>query len=180
MTISGKKNAPYFFFALTLPPKLQQQIVDWRVQNFPADNGYPIAKKQLHLVLAWLHQPTQQQITHLITQAQRIKSLPFQLSLNDAGYWPRSGQVWLSSQAAPRELLQLATLLRARAAQIGCVQPSLPFHPHITLLRQVLPPLALPRRDFNWHMTVSEFVLLSSIPGRATTQVEARFPLSAS
>lgn len=179
MTAQRKKNGPHFFFALTLPSKIQQQLVDWRAERFPADNGYPVAKQALHMVLAWLNQPSAAQVTRLTHQAQRIQQAPFTLNLNDAGYWPRSRQVWIGSQPAPRELLQLATLLRSRAAQAGCQQSSLPFHPHITLLRNLSLPVELPSRNFQWQIPIKEFALFSSSfdQGRVTMHCEARFPL---
>ncbi|WP_312181746.1 2'-5' RNA ligase family protein, partial [Pantoea sp. CTOTU46764] len=42
------------FFALELPAPLQQQLVQWRADNFAAEAGKPVAAANLHLTLAFL------------------------------------------------------------------------------------------------------------------------------
>ncbi len=64
--------------------------------------------------------------------AGRIQQPPFTLTLDDAGQWLRSRVVWLGTRQPPRGMLQLANMLRARAARSGCYQSPQPFHPHIT------------------------------------------------
>lgn len=167
------------FFGLSLPDNLQQQLVRWRAEVFPADTGRPIAAANLHLTLAFLGEVSDDNALILQQQAGRIQQEGFRLQLDDAGYWPRPGVVWLGCQRPPRALLQLASLLRSQAARQGCVQSSQPFHPHITLLRHATGNVALPPRNFHWQCQVDHFCLFASNieQGRTRYRQLARWPL---
>ncbi len=167
------------FFALELPDPLQQQLVQWRADNFAAEAGKPVAAANLHLTLAFLGEVSDETSRKLQLLASRIEQRAFALDIDDAGHWPRPGVVWLGCQRAPRELLQLASLLRAQAARHGCVQSAQPFHPHITLLRHATQKIALPPRGFHWRAEIQHFALFSSqfAQGRTRYQAMARWPL---
>lgn len=168
------------FFALEVPASLQQQLVQWRAENFAEEAGKPVAAANLHLTLAFLGDVSDQTSHKLQQLASRIVQPGFTLALDDAGHWPRPGVVWLGCQRAPRGLLQLAALLRAQAARHGCVQSAQPFHPHITLLRHATHPVALPPRGFHWPLEIRHFALFSSTfsQGRTRYRPLARWPLS--
>lgn len=167
------------FFALELPDSLQQQLVQWRADNFAAEAGKPVVAANLHLTLAFLGEVSDETSRKLQLLAARIVQPGFTLDLDDAGHWPRPGVVWLGCQRAPRGLLQLASLLRAQAARHGCAQSAQPFHPHITLLRHATQQVALPPRGFHWRADIQHFALFSSnvVRGRTRYQALARWPL---
>ncbi|MGY0156871.1 RNA 2',3'-cyclic phosphodiesterase [Edwardsiella tarda] len=167
------------FFALALPATLQQSLIQWRAQHFPAEAGRPIAAANLHLTLAFLGDVGPAQQRQLIAGAERIRQAPFSLTLDDAGQWPRAGVVWLGLRRAPRGLIQLAELLRSQAARCGCQQSTLPFHPHITLLRHAYQAVAIPPANFRWQVEISQFALFRSqrIQGRTHYQSLASWPL---
>ncbi|VEA69906.1 2'-5'-RNA ligase [Serratia rubidaea] len=134
------------FFALPLPDSLQQQVIRWRADAFAPQDGRPVAAANLHLTLAFLGEVSSQKEAALKRLAGRISQPGFSLQLDDLGHWPRPGVVWLGCKRAPRGLLQLAQMLRSQAARSGCYQSPLPFHPHITLLRAAVHPVALRRQ----------------------------------
>ena len=173
-------QADHYFLALTLPDSVIEQLVTWRATALPADEGIPLPKAQLYMVLAWMNSPSAAQLTRLQPAIAALRSPAFTFTLNDAGYWPRSGQCWVGCRPAPRELLQLAELLRSRVARIGCPQSSLPFHPHVTLLRQVPSSITLPKRNFSWAVACNHFSLFSSRyqRGRRIMTLENTYPLS--
>jgi len=158
------------FFALTLPPELQQQIIDWRSAHFTGEAGRPIAAANLHLTLAFLGEVSPDKQQALSRLAGRIQQAPFSLSIDDAGQWLRSGIIWLGARQPPRGLLQLASLLRSQAARNGCYQSPLPFHPHITLYRQAVHAVPLPPPGFNWTIDIRHFSLFSSTFKQGKTQ----------
>jgi 2'-5' RNA ligase len=162
-----------------LPDPLQQQLVQWRADNFTAEIGKPVAAANLHLTLAFLGEVSDETSRKLQLLASRIVQPGFALNLDDAGHWPRPGVVWLGCQRAPRGLLQLASLLRAQAARHGCTQSAQPFHPHITLLRHTPQQVALPPRGFHWRADIRHFALFASnvARGRTRYQALARWPL---
>lgn len=160
------------FFGLELPDECKQSLIQWRAATFPAEAGRPVASDSLHLTLAFLGEISAQKQRALMQLAGRIAQPAFTLTLDDAGHWPRSGVVWLGPRQAPRGLLQLAELLRSQAARSGCMQPALPFHPHVTLLRHALHPVSLPPRNFHWSVPVERFVLFQSHFTRGRTRYE--------
>ncbi|CQR23492.1 2'-5' RNA ligase [Yersinia enterocolitica] len=102
--------------------------------------------------------------------------------LDDIGHWPSSGVVWLGCKNPPRGLLQLAQLLRSQAARSGCYQTPLPFHPHVTLLRGAVRPVALPAKTQNESFRGDHFSLYESVFARGRTRynVIQSWPLTGS
>ncbi|MBV4412554.1 RNA 2',3'-cyclic phosphodiesterase [Enterobacteriaceae bacterium YMB-R22] len=167
------------FFALEIPDELQQQIVYWRAQCFPAHAGRPVAAANLHMTLAFLGEIGAQKQQALCTLAGRIRQPGFTLTLNDAGHWPRPRVVWLGPRRTPRGLLQLASILRSQAARSGCAQNPQPFHPHVTLYRQASDSVSLPPPGFAWQWPVNAFALYASVfeRGRTHYRLLSRWPL---
>jgi 2'-5' RNA ligase len=168
------------FFALELPGEIQSQIISWRATYFPLSAGRPVAQANLHLTLAFLGDISVAKQRALSQLAGRIQQPAFNVSLNDAGQWLRSGIIWTGPRQAPRGLLQLADMLRAQAARSGCYQAALPFHPHVTLYRHATQAVALPAPGFSWSFRATEFALYASSfkQGRTQYQVLEKWPLS--
>lgn len=161
------------FFGISLPEDCQQEIVRWRADTFPAEAGKPVAAANLHITLAFLGDVSTEKMRVLAKQASRIQQPAFTVTLDDAGHWPRSGVVWLGPKSAPRGLLQLAELLRAQAARSGCYQSPMPFHPHVTLLRNATQPVSLPPRNFRWQSLITRFALFQSCYKQGRTKYES-------
>lgn len=168
------------FFALALPDEIRSALVAWRSSHFPLSAGRPIAQANLHLTLAFLGDVSAAKQRVLSQLAGRIQQPGFQVQINDAGQWLRSGVIWVGPRQPSRPLLQLAGLLRAQAARNGCHQPGLPFHPHVSLYRQATEAVSLPPPGFNWSFTLSEFALYSSTyrQGRTTYHMLEKWPLA--
>ncbi|MTD27319.1 RNA 2',3'-cyclic phosphodiesterase [Erwinia sorbitola] len=160
------------FFGLELPDQCKHEIIQWRAETFPAEAGHPVGADSLHLTLAFLGDISEAKQQALMQLAGRIQQPGFTLTLDDAGHWPRSGVVWLGPRQAPRGLLQLADLLRSQAARSGCFQSPLPFHPHVTLLRNAALSVSLPPRNFHWSLPVERFVLFHSQFERGRTRYQ--------
>jgi 2'-5' RNA ligase len=167
--MSGSRR---LFFALSLPPKLQKNVIQWRADHFEPDAGRPVVAANLHLTLAFLGEVSEQKEAALRQIASRIQSPTFSLRLDDLGHWPRPGVVWLGTRRAPLPLLQLASLLRSHAARNGCYQSTLPFHPHVSLLRGATHPVALPAATPQWPLDCSEFSLYESRLYRGRTRYQ--------
>lgn len=161
------------FFAVELPEPVRQAVVDWRASQFPAAAGYPVAAASLHLTLAFLGEVSAAKQATLSTLAGRIRQPGFELALDDAGQWLRSGVVWLGPKRAPRGLLQLAEMLRSQAARSGCYQSPQPFHPHVTLLRNAREKVRIPPPGFLWQFPVRHFSLYASRFSQGRTRYQA-------
>lgn len=160
------------FFGISLPEEIRQSVIQWRAATFSEEAGRPVAADNLHLTLAFLGEISEEKTQALKQLAGRIQQRAFTLTLDDAGHWPRSGVVWLGPKQSPRGLLQLAELLRSQAARSGCYQSPLPFHPHVTLLRNATQPVSLPPRNFRWQFRVERFALFQSVYGRGRTRYQ--------
>ena len=158
------------FFGIALPEESRQSVIKWRADTFADEAGHPVAAANLHLTLAFLGETGAEKSRALQQMAGRIRQPAFTLTLDDAGHWPRSGVVWLGPGQAPRGLLQLAGMLRSQAARSGCYQSPLPFHPHVTLLRNALKPVTLPPRNFRWQFRVERFALFESVFTKGRTR----------
>lgn len=167
------------FFALSLPDEIQSELISWRATHFPLSAGRPVAQANLHLTLAFLGDISTEKQRALSQLASRIQQPAFNLRLDDAGQWLRSGVIWAGPRQAPRGLLQLADMLRSQAARSGCYQAPLPFHPHITLYRNAIQAVALPAPGFSWSFRVTEFALYCSSFKQGRTQYQAleKWPL---
>ncbi len=167
------------FFALPLPENLRQRIVEWRAARFPAEAGRPVAADNLHLTLAFLGEVSPGKEQALRAAAGRLQQPAFSLTLDDCGHWPRPGVVWLGLRNPPRGLLQLAQWLRAQAARNGCYQSPMPYHPHISLLRQTFAGVSLPAGTPGWSMEVPAFNLYHSLfeNGRTRYMLLESWPL---
>lgn len=166
----NKTKPRRLFFALALPEDMQQNIVQWRADNFPPEAGRPIAAANLHLTLAFLGEVSAAKAQVLQQLAGRISQPDFNITLDDIGHWPGSGVIWLGCKNPPRGLLQLAQLLRSQAARSGCYQTPLPFHPHVTLLRGAVRPVAIPAKTANESFHASHFSLYESVFARGRTR----------
>lgn len=157
------------FFGIALPEESRQSLIKWRADTFADEAGRPVAAANLHLTLAFLGEIGAEKSRALQQMAGRIRQPAFTITLDDAGHWPRSGVVWLGPKQAPRGLLQLAGILRSQAARSGCYQSPLPFHPHVTLLRNATQPVTLPPRNFRWQFRVERFALFESVFSKGRT-----------
>lgn len=165
-------DARRLFFAIEIPAGVQQEIVRWRAANFPADAGRPVAAANLHLTLAFLGDISVEKQRALSQLAGRIQQPGFTLTLDDAGMWARSGVVWLGPRHASLGLIQLANMLRAQAARNGCYQSPQPYHPHVTLYRNLTHGVAIPQPNFRWQFKVEEFALYESIFAQGRTRYQ--------
>ncbi|MBU9838171.1 RNA 2',3'-cyclic phosphodiesterase [Rahnella sp. L72c] len=158
------------FFALSLPAKMQKQVIAWRADNFPPDTGRPVAAASLHITLAFLGEISDLKARALTSVAGRIQAQKFSLQLDDIGHWPGSGVVWIGTKRAPNALLQLASVLRSHAARNGCYQSTLPFHPHVSLYRSATRPVAIPPATPGWQLDATGFSLYESLFERGRTR----------
>lgn len=130
-------------------------------------NGEQITFRQK---LAFLGEVSHAKAQVLQQQAGRISQSDFNVTLDDIGHWPGSGVVWLGCKNPPRGLLQLAQLLRSQAARSGCYQTPQPFHPHVSLFRGAIRPVAIPAKTTNESFRADHFSLYESVYARGRTR----------
>ncbi len=124
------------FFALWPDEVLRQQLYalggvllgDNRGRRMPAEN--------LHLTLAFLGYVDAERQECLEREASAIQSPAFTLTLDQAGFWPRKGILWVGG-TIPVELLALVRALQQALMRCGLEPETRPFQIHLTLVRNV-------------------------------------------
>ena len=121
----------------------------------------PVPAENLHITLLFLGSVTAQTRICAEKIAAGIAGHPFELSLDQIGFWPQSGILWLGARELPESLVALARDLRHGIAGCGIDLDARPFKPHVTLMRKAL----VVRRErplgaVAWR--VDDFVLVES------------------
>ena len=146
------------FFALDLPAQSKLAIARWRESAFRSLEAgglaRPVPAANFHMTLAFIGELPQRKLEQLCDRVDALLgSKPCAagiVELNEVGYWPRNGILWLGPAQCPGELQQLATRLRTLAGQAGGKRESKAFQPHISLFRRctIAPPASLSAPEF--------------------------------
>ena len=153
------------FFALWLDERTAQaahQAAEAVARQF---GGRIMRQDSLHLTLAFLGDTPGDQVSTLMAQASELATQlhPFTLNFDRLGYWPRNHIVWASCRDAANPLHQLSEQLGDRLRHHGCPPDPRPFHPHVTLLRNVPPIEEALACLAPIHFRVEEFRLVESM-----------------
>ncbi|MGH8521796.1 MAG: RNA 2',3'-cyclic phosphodiesterase, partial [Gammaproteobacteria bacterium] len=98
----------------------------------------PVPAENLHITLLFLGSVTAQTRTCAEAIAEGIAGHPFELRLDQIGFWPRSGILWLGARELPESLAALVRDLHLGIAGCGIDLDARPFEPHVTLMRKAL------------------------------------------
>jgi len=125
------------FFALWPEPGLQQTLHKLARELLGRERARLVAADNLHLTLAFLGSVDAATRDCLERAADAIRSAPFTLVFDCAGWFPRPRVFWLGCPETPPALAGL--VLALRAAQRGCgLEPEArPWVPHLTVARKV-------------------------------------------
>ncbi|MGV6474180.1 RNA 2',3'-cyclic phosphodiesterase [Azotobacter vinelandii] len=146
------------FFGLPLPHRQAEAIDRWR-RELGLD-GRPVARRNLHLTLAFLGSHPLERLAELQCLGEGIRGNAFEMKL-DRLETGRHGLVCLGTGQAPEALLQLAGELQRLLRGAGYALDERAFWPHLTLARDCRnPPLPASPPDFRWR--AERFVLFHS------------------
>jgi 2'-5' RNA ligase len=106
-----------------------QSLLGKRVKRIPAAN--------LHMTLAFAGSVTASTRQCLEAAAGNLQLAPFDLTIEQCGYWHRPRIVWLGPVHAPPALWSLAGGLRAAFEACGLPVETRPYQPHVTLARKI-------------------------------------------
>lgn len=161
------------FFALVPPAELAAEIASWRLRYLSAD-GREVPVANLHITLAFLGEISPHRLEQLCCNTDELlaKEDPRlqALTLDETGYWPKPGILWLGPSRWPDSLTRLAGQLQTRGAAAGGRGKAGAYRPHITLFRgcERPPPAALARPDLCFPC--ADLALLESRNGRRGVQ----------
>lgn len=110
--------------------------------------GRRMRRDSLHLTLAFIGGVSPAQLDELLNLAGKLRVEPFDLTLEQLGWWPRNGIFWAGCQATPSRQHRLFGELSRALCAAGFTVDTRPHFPHVTLLRNAhcgaLPVLASP------------------------------------
>ena len=136
-------------------------------------------RENLHLTLVFIGDLAVQRLGDLASMAHAISAAPFELVLDQTGYWRHNRIVSASPLSVPKPLRALVNAIEGRLKQAEIGFDQRPYAPHVTLLRDARAPAAFPQLALDWP--VREFVLVESARGArgAEYRVLGRWPLIA-
>ena len=142
--------------------------------------GKPVPAENLHITLLFLGSVTAQTRICAEKIAGGIAGQPFELRLDQIGFWPKSGIVWLGGRELPESLAALVRNLHLGIAGCGIDLDARPFNAHLTLMRKAL----VVRRErplvaVTWRVDDFGLVESKTNPDGARYQVLTRWRLGA-
>ncbi|WP_265942595.1 RNA 2',3'-cyclic phosphodiesterase [Dechloromonas sp. A34] len=152
------------FFGLWPSPELAGQLAAIAEAAAGQFGGRPTRLDTIHLTLAFLGDIPEAQLPTLCDVARRVAFRPFELTLDQVGFWPRPRLLWAGCRASVPALGGLVAELREGIVEAGfsAHDHERTFIPHVTLVRRIpaspagdiahrLPPIAplrWPCQDF--------------------------------
>jgi 2'-5' RNA ligase len=146
-------------------------------RDLPVQGGRRVHPEDLHITLVFLGDLDARRRAGAEKAADLAHAVPFSLSLDRVGCFPRARVLWCGASQRPQSLLDLLHTLNGALLGCGFRPERRPFEPHVTLARKARP---LPARDLEHPIAwpVSEFALVIARPGdRPRYRVERRWPL---
>jgi len=164
------------FFALWPDDAVRAALTGRAVAIQRVAGGRATRAESIHLTLAFLGDVDPGRLDALKSAAAEVSLQPFDLVLDDAGYWKHNRIAWAGATQVPAALDRLVAGLRAALAGGQFAFDPKPFVPHLTLVRKARGGSAMPAVvPVRWR--VSDFVLVRSVigPEGSNYLVEARW-----
>lgn len=158
----GAVETQRLFFALCPEPALQERLAQAAAALLPRAAGRRVGAENLHCTLVFLGAVGAAQRLCLEDAASRIQAEPFNLTLDQLGYFRRPQVAWLGCTMTPAALLALVAGLCDAAASCGFPPERRPYAVHLTVARKLRrDPGRLPVLPITW--SVRQFVLMESV-----------------
>jgi 2'-5' RNA ligase len=161
--MSSGTDSRRLFFALDPDEGVRRRIAAVQIRmDLPARR---VGADKLHITLAFLGDVASDRIDALEAIGAQLRLPSCRLTLDTSGWFPRSGVVWLGSEAPPAELAAFQSALSTRLAAGGFRSEFRAWVPHVTLYRKMRKPCArMPIEAIEWD--VRAFSLVQSTLGR--------------
>lgn len=171
--------AARFFFALWLPPEIARCLHTVAGGVVGRCGGRLMREDALHITLAFLGEVPERRLDELQALAASVCLPKVPVHLDRLGFWNHNHVLWAGAKAPAPVLTELAADLQEVMLKAGFLGEVRPFVPHVTMLRKLLHPGALPElAAMQWE--ASEFVLAKSWRSDRGSAYEtiARWPLN--
>jgi 2'-5' RNA ligase len=164
------------FFALWPDDATRVALERWSAAIHRVAGGRATRGDSIHMTLAFLGDCDPERLDDLKAAAAGVRVRPFELALDEVGFWKHNRIAWAGATRTPTALETLVNDLRAALAAAQFAFDPKPFVPHVTLVRKAQPGVVVPALDpIRWRVT--GFVLVRSVmrPAGSDYLVEARW-----
>jgi 2'-5' RNA ligase len=164
------------FFALW-PGESQRSALASVQRELAKSPGRLVHPDDLHITIVFLGDLEADRRICAEEAADQVRAVPFALTLDRLGCFPRARILWCGASQRPRPLLDLLQCLNDGLSGCGFLPERRRFAPHVTLARKArsVPSMEL-ARPIDWP--VSEFALVIARPGeRPRYRVVRKWPL---
>jgi len=160
MNSEAEKSRQRLFFALWPSEEVRSGLAEV-IASLDVRRAKPVPAQNLHSTLLFLGSVTAQTRICAEKVGEGIAGQPFELRLDQIGFWPKSGILWLGAREMPESLTALVRDLHLGIAGCGIDLDARPFKPHVTLMRKALGVRRERRLDpITWR--VDDFALVES------------------
>ncbi|MDP2265992.1 MAG: RNA 2',3'-cyclic phosphodiesterase [Thiobacillus sp.] len=159
-TAAGESDSLRLFFALWPDDATRDALYctgKWLHQHW---GGRRMRADTLHITLAFLGSTPAEQLDTLVACADTVQSEPFELVLDQAGYWRHNRIGWLGASQTPPPHIELVSALNAALLAAGFPVDARPHVPHVTLLRNSAGGEVPECTPVHWP--IGDFVLVAS------------------
>ena len=126
------------FFALWPPESVAHALAVHASLLARRFGGNATRQETIHLTLAFLGEVEDVRLPSVVQAARTISSAPFELAVDQIGFWRHNRLMWAGCSAPAPELLVLVESLQERLRTSSIVFDDAPrFVPHLTLVRKV-------------------------------------------
>lgn len=129
-------DARRLFFALWPPDAVRGRIETQAERVRGSTDGRAVPLANLHLTLAFLGKVPMAEIPAIRAAARDVGSGGFTLRIDRAGWWRKTGILWLAPSEPPPGLNRLVKDLWERLRPLGFKADFHKFRPHITIARK--------------------------------------------
>jgi len=150
------------FFAVVPDPESCLAIEQWRAQNWPTLLR-PVRARNYHITLSFLGDINPVQLERIQEYLHTYSAPMIDISLDDTGYWPDNGTLWLGPSDPPAALTAMSNLCIRTANRAGIKVRKKNFSPHLTLARKVTLPPAAPLQPPLFQLRCEQLLLLQSV-----------------
>jgi 2'-5' RNA ligase len=120
--------------------------------------------RNFHITLAFLGSVPEPRVVDAMTCVTTIVIAPFELTLGSLNWWERQELLCLEPHAGVGALVELVTRLQRELRGKGFALEHRPFHPHLTLARDVRREHAFkPIRELRWQVHRMELVASQNV-----------------
>lgn len=155
---------PRLFFALNPDDKVRDRLAKL---SLTIAGGRTVDLKNLHLTLHFIGQTNAEKC--LIAHAENFGFKPFNLTIDQYGFFKRAKVVWAGLKHCPDDLSNLAKHCAETSVKCANIERSECYTPHISLIRKIGNKPDWPEFEaFEWN--VNRFCLMVSESDQSSVQ----------